>query len=506
MIWPFNRLKKKQPPTPKASRNGGFSAADYSRITSSLVNESDHIMRILASQGKALRARSRQLANNNAYAVKFIQMAVSNICGPHPFRLQSKIKSSRGRLDTFANSRIETEWAEWGRPGACDISGRLSWSDMQRMIVRSLVTDGEALIRVFEGGEFGPWGLQLQVIDADRLDENKNEQLPGGAAVVAGVELDSFGRTVAYHFLKSIPKYWQAGVTREYVRIPADQIIHIYLPQYAEQVRGVPWMHSAILKLHQLNAFEEAAIIAARVGASKMGFYKNTGDGASFVPQDSDMDSAGNFTQSAEPGEFGQLPAGWEFQSFDPAYPDAQVAPFMKSCLRGIASGFGVSYHSLGNDLEAVNFSSARAGLLEERDNWQLIQQFLIEHLHVPLYRRWVRMAGLTNRLSLQGSVEKYFDVSWQAKRWAWVDPLKDAQANIEAIKWGLKSRTQVVNETGGDLEDIFNQLKSEEDMADLMDVNVNPDVMEMEAAKEQAKAGAKVQPKKEEEDGDEED
>jgi lambda family phage portal protein len=467
---------------PSAKRATGFSSADYSRITASLQNESEHIMRILRYQGKALRARSRQLANNNCYATKFLTMAVSNVCGPSPFRLQAKIKSSRGRLDTFANSRIESEWSEWGRPGQCDVSGRWSWSDLQRLVVRSLVTDGEALVRVWEGSDFGAWGLQLQLMDTDRLDEDKNEELPGGNVIIAGVELNPFGRTVAYHFLKSPPKTWNHGILREHIRIPAEQIIHLYMPLYAEQVRGVPWMYSAIVKLHQLGAFEEAAIIAARVGASKMGFYQQRPNAAGDLVEGMSVDARGDTIQSAEPGEFGVVPDGYEVKEWSPNYPDTQVGPFMKSCLRGISSGFGVSYHSLGNDLEAVNFSSARAGLLEERDQWMLIQEWLIEHLHVPLYRRWLRMADLTKRLPIQGPVQKYFDVTWSPKRWQWVDPFKDVQANAMAIQWGLKSRTQVVAETGNDLEDIFGQLADENAMAEQFKLEVNPEDKKQEA------------------------
>jgi capsid protein len=78
--------------------------------------------------------------------------------------------------------------------------------------------------------------------------------------------------------------------------------------------------------------------------------------------------------------------------------------------------------------------------------------------------------------LSLQGPEPKFWDVTWSPKRWTWVDPLKDVQANINAIQWGLKSRTQVVNETGADLEDIMTQLKSENDMAEDAGVNINPE------------------------------
>ncbi|MEY2656223.1 MAG: hypothetical protein RLZZ524_3251 [Pseudomonadota bacterium] len=180
-----------------AKRSAGFSAADYSRITASLESESTHIMRILRTQGKALRARARQVSSNTPYGAKFIGMCVSNICGPQPFRFQAKTKYASGKFDTGANARLESEWSAWGRPGSCDVEGRLSWADMQRLVVRTLAGDGEALIRVTEGSAAGPWGLQLQILDVDRLDEDRNEELRNGNVIIAGVEVDSAGRTVA---------------------------------------------------------------------------------------------------------------------------------------------------------------------------------------------------------------------------------------------------------------------------------------------------------------------
>lgn len=473
-LWPW---KRKPEVKPAAQRSTGFSAADYSRITASLDNESQHIMSILRYQGRALRARARQVSSNTPYGAKFVSMCVSNVCGPQPFRFQAKTKFGSGKFDVQANAKLESEWTAWGRPGRCDLEGRLSFADMQRLVVRSLAVDGEALVRIVEGSQAGPWGIQLQVLDVDRLDENKNKILPDGNVIIAGVEIDPLGRTVAYHLLKRKPEHWQYGrVVRDYVRIPAEQIIHLYLPHYAEQVRGVPWMFAAILQLHQLGAFTEAAIIAARVGASKMGFYQQKG-GAEFTPDGSSKDAKGNFIQSAEPGEFGVVPDGYEFQDWNPNYPDAMTGPFIKSMVRGVASALGVSYHSLANDLEAVNFSSARAGLLEEREGWMMLQAWLVEHLHQPVYERWLRNSLLLRRLPFPlERMEKYLDVYFQPRRWQWVDPLKDVTANIEAIKWGLKSRTAVIAEAGGDIEDVFDQLKLEGDLAAEKGVDIEGD------------------------------
>lgn len=476
--WLRSKFGKTKPQ--KARRQ--FSAADYSRVTSSMSNESEHIMRTIRLQGKTLRARSRQEAANSAYGAKFLQMAVNNICGPNPFRLQAKIKYTSGKFDTGANTRIESEWTQWGKPGKCDFEGRLSFADMLRLAVRTLACDGEVLIRVHEGRTAGPWGIQLQLLDVDRLDEDYNKQLPNGNTIIASIEVNQDGKIVAYWLLKRRPKDWEYGLVNEYIRIPAEEILHLFIAQYAEQVRGVPWMYAAILKLHQIQAFEEAAIIAARVGASKMGFYQNTGTGNPVIDGFDEEAATGNFLQSAEPGEFGQLPPGWEFKEWSPNYPDAQVGPFLKSCLRGVASSLNVAYHSLASDLEGVNFSSSRAGILEEREHWMQLQQWLTEHLLEPVYDRWLHNALLRRKMPFPlERADKYMDVYFQPRRWQWVDPLKDVKANIEAIKWGLKSRTAAISESGCDIEDVFDQLKFEEDLAESKGIEINPEMAAIE-------------------------
>lgn len=465
----------KKQPTPQAKRSSGFFGAEYSRITSSLVSETRHINDIIRWQGHTLLARSRQLAHNNPYGAKFFRMVVNNMCGPKPFQLQGRVKTvKKGAPDDFANQAIESGWAGWSRPGNCDFIGRLSLNDIYRLACRVIARDGECLIRIHEGSHAGPYGIQLQMIDVDRLDFNLNRQISGGNVIHAGVEVDNAGRTVAYHIAKRRPAQWQCGtVAMEYERIPAEQMIHLFVPLDPEQVRGVPWVYAALIVLHNLGAFEEAAVIAARVGAAKMGFFERDPN----FPEETggERDSQGARIMDAEPGTFEELPLGLKFTGWEPQYPDAQVGPFIKSCLRGVASALGVSYHSLGNDLEAVNFSSMRGGILEEREEWMQMQDWFIEHFCQPLYERWLAMATLSGKLRLNGSLDKYSAVHFQPRRWQWVDPLKDVQANIEAIQYGLKSRTGVVAEGGEDIEDVYDQLAAETALAEAKGVRIEP-------------------------------
>jgi lambda family phage portal protein len=123
-----------------------------------------------------------------------------------------------------------------------------------------------------------------------------------------------------------------------------------------------------------------------------------------------------------------------------------------------------VSYHSLGNDLENVNFSSIRAGTLEEREAWKAIQGWVIEHFCNPVYSDWLKMALLRGRLANlpMSKFEKFNNPVWQPKRWPWVDPLKDIKAQEAAVMMGVKSVSDVIRETGRDPDEVWRELEKD--------------------------------------------
>lgn len=454
----------------------GFSAADMSRLTESLRRETEFINTVLRYQLRLLRARSRQAAQNNPFARRFVQMVKDNVCGPDPFRLEAKTRfATNDELDKRTNDLIECEWDSWCKPGNCELSGRWSWRALQRMLIGTLAIDGELLLRIWQGPEYGRHGFKIQVIDVDRLWEHKNESLPDGGAIHMSIDVDPYGKPRNYWILKRKPAQWQLyGYTYDYDVVPASEIIHVFLPEFAEQHRGIPWMYAALLNLVHLGAFEEAAVIAARIGAAAMGFIQSpdagdlyTGDG---------KDAKDNPTLKAEPGTFEFLPPGYELQKWDPKYPDAAIEPFVKNILRGVASGLGVAYHNLATDLESVNYSSARIGELDERDAWMSIQNFIAEHLHQRIYEAWLPMAIAFNALPLNpAQMEKFKAVKWQPRRWAWVDPLKEVGAQIEAINANITSRTRVAAEQGEDIEDVFEEIAAEKKLAGTLGIQLDP-------------------------------
>jgi lambda family phage portal protein len=288
-----------------------------------------------------------------------------------------------------------------------------------------------------------------------------------------GIEFNKWNRPIAYHLLTTHPgELFSNRSGQKYQRIPARQIIHAFIMDRPSQSRGVPWMHSAMTRLRMLAGYEEAELVAARVGASKMGFFVS-GDGAGYTGAE---DAFGNKIMEADPGTFEQLPSGMDVKMFDPHHPNSSFADFEKSILRGIASGLDISYATLSNDLENVNFSSIRHGSLEDRDSWRCLQTFVIEHFCNRVFESWLLMAMTCGRLGLNiRDFDKYNNPIWRARGWAWVDPLKDSHANEIAIAQKTRTRNQIAADHGNDIEEIFQQIVFEEELARKYGLDLTP-------------------------------
>ena len=459
MFWPFSRnpaaptrAASPTPPVRTRTATRRYDGAQNSDLFHGWGVSNTTADAILWSDLSRLRARSRDIMRNNPYAKRFKRMVVSNVIGSQGIRYQAKVTDPSGATDTLANTKIETGWKEWAR--RCDVTGKMSIRQLSEIALSNVVADGEVLIRKYFGR--GRFGLELQLLEIDHLPENFNDTRRN---IRMGIEHDDLGRPVAYWLYKHHPGEASAALSQELIRVPAEEIIHLYRPDRISQTRGVPWVHASMTNLKMAGGYEEAELVAARLGAAKGGFYKRPAD-EPYVGDDKDAET-NDPIQEITPGMYETLPEGWDFVPFDPTHPTSAFSDFNKAILRGIASGFDVAYNSLANDLEGVNFSSIRAGVLDERDVWMMLQSWVIESFMDDVADEWLRMALLTQAVALPLSkLDKFRARQWMPRRWPWVDPQRDMTANILAIKARLKAPSMVAAEMGYDLEEVYSAIE----------------------------------------------
>jgi lambda family phage portal protein len=455
----------------KSARN--FAGGEVDLLTASFTGSTLSINEELKRSLARLQQRSRQLCMDNDYAKKFLHMVKANVVGSTGINLQCQFLNADGKFDTADNQTVEAEWKQWSKKRECGITGKLSWRDLQSLAIETIARDGEVLIEKITQSR-SRFGIKLRVMECDHLDINHNVIFSNGNRIVMGVELDSYDAPVAYHLSENHPGDHLANGYTKRRRIPAAQILHLFITERPGQVRGIPWMHTAIRRLNMLGGYEEAELVAARIGASKMGFF-TTADGeapnaTSMAPDSTDDGGEMDLVDQATPGTFETLPEGVGFETFDPQHPSSSYADFTREVLRGAASGLNVAYNTWANDLEGVNFSSIRSGVLEERDQWRVVQGWLADQLHDEIYQDWINWQVQIGTLKQLPSVKidsKYLSVIWQSRGWEWVDPLKDVRAKSEEYELGTATLTEIARSKGKDLHDIFKQRRAELDLAE---------------------------------------
>lgn len=454
-------------PLRRASIRGGqrfMSGADMSRLSGDWTTQPVTADAIVSQNQRVLVARSREQAVNNDYVRAFIRHNRQNIVGRAGVLLQSKAKAAGGIAAPKVQTAIEAALDDWGRNKHCDITGKLTWRGMQAACVESCARDGEFFAQLLTGRRAGKYGFALKLLDPQRCPVDFDRfDMRDGVFIRHGIEFSAEGRPLAYYFAddtksRSVSAYSYGG--RDLIRIPAEEILHGFIPDMIGQKRGLPWLVSGLFRAKQMGAMEEAAVTNARVGAAKMGVIEFE-DGAG-----PEWDDEQGITMDAEAGAFIALPSGGKLNKFDPNYPNGEFAGFIKLMLRALAAGGGMDYETLAQDREGVNYTSIRHGTLETREGYMERQEWLVAELCEPVFARWLDMALLsgaivtdTGKALRPEHAAKVEAHEFQPRRWDWVDPTKDVSAARDSIAGLLSSPGQHIREKGRDPSEVWREI-----------------------------------------------
>ncbi len=453
-----------------------FRGAEWNRLYADRVGLANHPDNEVRYSIRALRARARDLVRNNPYAGGILDSIATNVIGERGIRLKPKIVGPDGEPARDVNHELVRGWEEWGDEYA-SVDTVDGWLEIEWLLMKTLAQDGEIFLRRRRGWD-NPHGYAVELLDPDLLDEMYNERPNAdGVEIRMGVEKDRHGRPLAYHFFRHHP---HEGLGRERVRLGADEIGHYFVRYRAGQSRGFSWFAPILTTVEMIDGYTEAELVAARYHASKMGFIENTTPEAqqAWATRFSLQNQEGKKDQPRKvrmaPGLVEELIPGQHFVGFDPTHPNTSFDPFLKSMLRGVARAFSVSYLTLTGDVSEANYSSMRAGLLPERDQWRILQRATSRRVHRRIYRDWLAMALLTRAVELPSPIASdYYRVEWLGRRWPWVDPAKDVEGARGEIQLGLNSRTRAASDRGHDYETIVEEREEEEQFADEHNVDV---------------------------------
>lgn len=456
-----------------------YAAAQNNRLTSDWISQATSADSEIRGSIRMLRNRARQLVRDSDFAKAALRAVKNNVVGTG-IKMQAQVRMQRGgRLADDINRRIEEEFDRWTSAKRCHCGGKLSWYDIQRLCITAMLESGEVFVRLVKqpfGGSRVPLGLEI--VESDLLDDDYNDIARNGNEIRMGIEIDKWGRPVAYHFFDYHPGDYQFSyaqkLARKRIRIPAEDIIHLYAIERPGQTRGVSAFASAIMRLRNLSGYEESEIVAARASSSMMAFVRTP---------DQELMEDGTFDQESvldfSPGSIRRLAPGEEMQFFTPNRPDDAFTPFVQQMLRAVAAGVGCSYTQVSSDFSQSNYSSSRLELLETRTHYKTLQQYLIESLCEEVYERWLEMAVMAGVLDLpafDSNPGRYEEAKWIAPAAQFVDPQKEAAAYKELIRSGIMTLSQVIALHGGDFEDQMRQRQHELAVADELGIVLDTD------------------------------
>lgn len=345
-------------------------------------------------------------------------------------------KSSDGKA-------FEAWWKEHCGAEFVDADGQHDFYGLQRLFLRSTVIAGDCLARArFRRLEDGlPIPLQVQLLEPDHFDESQLQSRSGGK-MVGGIHFDKIGRRVGYQLYREHPGdsfgISLAGVgIGQSVFVPAEYVAHGFLQERPGQVRGASWLAACLIRLYNLDGYEDSELLRQRIAACFAAFI-----------QDADGEPDGTEEEPfelIEPGAVTKLPPGCQITFGQPPKVDGYAA-FVVQQLRAVAMSMGLTYELLSGDYSKTNFSSGRMSHLSTERTIEVWRKDLIEIQLCRPFLRWALDAAM-----ISGRQMKEVPVMWVPPRREVIDPTKEIPALILAIKAGLITWQAAVRQLGYD-------------------------------------------------------
>ena len=380
-----------------------------------------------------IRNRARDTIRNNEYAKRAVGVYGSNVVG-------------YGISIVPANKAEQLSYAAWGNSLDCDADGTCNLAGLVKLIVTERFGAGEVLIRrrwrKASDGYAIP--MQIQVLEADHLDEHKTGPLGNGNYCILGKEYDLLGTCVAYWLFPEHPGEVTGWRSSSLVskRVPASEIIHYYKRDRPSAVRGVSELAVSLMRYRDLSDWHDAELVRKKMEACVMAII------SSDKPDKALGLSSSNGIEKMRPGLIARIGAS-EQVTFNNPPPSGAGGEFSRFELHALAVGSGITYGQLTGDMSQSNFSSNRMGLIEFR---ALIEQeqwlHLVPQVLQPI-RKWWREAAALAGVKLGDQAADAYTMPAKPQ----VDPLKDTMTSKESVRGGFTTVSEVLRERGTTLD-----------------------------------------------------
>lgn len=359
-------------------------------------------------------------------------------------------------------------WAE-----SAGVNGDSLWT-MQWTAAGDVATAGAFLWRWVTVADATGIPLRLLPLEVEWLSPDPVRDVPDHR-FSAGCEFDDLGRVVAWHLRN--PATGEAEV------VPAEDIIHGFIPRRARQHVGEASLAPLVLRLIQDDRLVVTELRAA-VNTSNVAGVLESPDadlalggpaGATVAPSPGAPPTANlRANRRLTPGAVLALQPGEKWQTVENKRPAQGIAPFRGSLDGDLAGGAGVSRQWIDRDTSRANYSSMREDNLRTARAVGPIQAVLGRAMAARVYARLVPYlliaagerwpASAAERAALRRC-------ELRPDRIAYVDPAKEAAADVYQIENNLTTLEEVLASKGRDLSTVLAKRSAEQEAIDKLAV-----------------------------------
>jgi lambda family phage portal protein len=437
----------------------------------------------------ALVPRARDLDRNHGIAQGARQTKTDNIVGVG-YRLSPTPDYralSRDKVWAMEYSRqVRAAWRPWAETPACDAAGTQNFHGLTRQVFNGCMLNGAAVaLPLWLPSPRSPYATKLQVMEADRLSTPVGRM--DGQYMRGGVEIDDYGKPLAFWVRKAHPGDAYIGVLPNLVqweRIEAEtvwgrkRVIHVADLDRAGQHRGKPDLSAVLTQFKMLDHYQRTEIQAAVVQAMVAAFIETPMAPESLATLfGGDVTSPEFQSYLAQKNEYrvalkgaAVLPLfpGDKMSPFTPTRPNGVYGQFVDNVLGHIAVGLNMPPELLTKNFSKMNYSSARAALMEA---WRFFigrRKWLVDLWATPVYELWLEEA--INAGLIEGvTPEQYYanryafsSCKWIGPGRGWIDPVKEATASKIRMENYLSTLEMECAEQGLDWEEVLEQRAAE--------------------------------------------
>jgi lambda family phage portal protein len=404
-----------------------------------------------------MQGRSRDMVRKNGLADGALEKMVDNYIG-------SGIKPLFKTADPEFNKFLAKAWRRWTKEA--DANGEYDYYGLQALAARSMFEAGDVFKR-FRPRRRGDMRsamsvpLQLQVLESEFCPVSKNETLGAGRIIQCGIEFDAIGRKTNYWMYREHPydmnlRRMSLGIP---VPIPASQIVHVKSVKRPGMVRGEPWLARVLVKLNDLDKYDDAQLVRQQIAAMFAGFVSP--DIAGQFATEGDPDDNGVAVGDLEPGSMHAVAPGAEVRFSQPPSVGESYEAFNRQQHRYIAVAVGGLYEELSGDFTSGNDRTWRAAFNSFKRKMERLQySIFVFQMCEPVLWQWAAMGIVSGIISPPAGVtiEDICDADWFGPAFDYINPVQDIEAQRAEIRAGLSSRAQMVSRRGYDVEDIDNE------------------------------------------------